>query len=523
MRLSLGKTLGWFTAALVGLNLVLAGVAYWRIEEQARSVERIATDPLPGTYNIAMLRGQQRLLFLRLLQAGLTRGEARRARLEEFDAVVKQIPETLANYDKTISVDEDRKKFEVAKADLQELLVALTPLAAKARSGTLADTGTLADGRLLELQRRIEKGLTDLVDFNRRNGDRMVADAKTSAAQSRDVVIGMALAALALGAWGSWRMLATVRRRVEPLLEMVRRMGDGDLRQRAAVEVDDELGRIGESLNRSLDRLGATMRSLQEASAEVQRSSEELGGVSLRLNENAGTTASRVEEAAASSEHVSGNISTVAAASEQMLASIHEISKSANEAARVARTAVETARSASSTMDQLTASSKSIGQVVDVIQAIAEQTNLLALNATIEAARAGEAGKGFAVVANEVKELARQTSEATKGIGEKIQAIQDDTRGAIQSIQSIAGVIDQISSHSQTIASAVEEQTITTNEIGRNVNEAAQGAGEIASSVATVAQTAESTAAGAGRTRETAEGMHRTAERLAELVGQFRI
>ena len=73
-----------------------------------------------------------------------------------------------------------------------------------------------------------------------------------------------------------------------------------------------------------------------------------------------------------------------------------------------------------------------IGNVVSLIQDIAEQTNLLALNATIEAARAGEAGKGFAVVANEVKELAKQTAQATGEIAEKVSAIQDDARAAAE-------------------------------------------------------------------------------------------
>ena len=523
MKLTLGKTLGYFTAALVGLNVILAGVSYWRVQKQAHNVQIIATDPLPGTYNIAMLRGQQRNMFYRLLQALSSRGAPRRKGLAEFDKLAAELPRTIEAYEKTITLPEDRKLFDEAKKNAAELRETLVPMAARVRAGTLSDPAVMTTGKVDDLYARIEANIQDLVKFNRDNADRLVREANESGAQSRATVIALALAAIALGVFGGWKVIQGIRRRIEPVLDVVSRLGEGDLRQRVPVDTGDELGRIGSALNQSLERMSATMRSLKDAAAEVKHSSEELGSVSQQLSENAGTTASRVQSTAGAGEQISANISTVASASEQMLASIHEIAKSASEAGRVARTAVDTARTATSAMDKLTQSSRSIGQVVDVINAIAGQTNLLALNATIEAARAGEAGKGFAVVANEVRELARQTSEATKGIGERIAAMQTDTQGAIQAIQSISGVIGEISSHSQTIACAVEEQTIATNEIGRNVNQAAQGAGEIASSVGTVARAADSTAAGASRTQETARGMSQTAGRLQELVSQFQV
>ena len=72
---------------------------------------------------------------------------------------------------------------------------------------------------------------------------------------------------------------------------------------------------------------------------------------------------------------------------------------------------------------------------MDVIRGIAEQTNLLALNATIEAASAGEAGKGFAVVASEVKDLARQSADATDSIANQIREIRQDTDLSITPIK----------------------------------------------------------------------------------------
>ncbi len=110
-------------------------------------------------------------------------------------------------------------------------------------------------------------------------------------------------------------------------------------------------------------------------------------------------------------------------------------------------------------------SSAQIGQVVTVIQGIAAQTNLLALNATIEAARAGEAGKGFAVVAGEVKELARETADATTQVGDKVQRIQQQVDGVITSLAKIGGVVERINETQQTIGGVLTEQVAVTKAI----------------------------------------------------------
>ncbi|MFX6296475.1 methyl-accepting chemotaxis protein, partial [Acinetobacter baumannii] len=62
------------------------------------------------------------------------------------------------------------------------------------------------------------------------------------------------------------------------------------------------------------------------------------------------------------------------------------------------------------TMEEISASSKKIGDIIGVIDGIAFQTNILALNAAVEAARAGEQGRGFAVVAGEVRALAQRSA-----------------------------------------------------------------------------------------------------------------
>ncbi|MFM7185265.1 MAG: methyl-accepting chemotaxis protein, partial [Planctomycetota bacterium] len=207
---------------------------------------------------------------------------------------------------------------------------------------------------------------------------------------------------------------------------------------------------------------------------------------------------------------------------DNLVASIHEIAKNAQDAASTARRAVDMASATSGTMAALGRSSQEIGAVVKVITSIAEQTNLLALNATIEAARAGEAGKGFAVVASEVKELARDTAKATEEIGGRIESMQGDTQRAVEAIAEIGKVIEQIDSLQTRIAAAVEEQSVTTGEIGRNISEATTGTSEIAENIVQVAQAAQSTAEGASNTQVSSQDLARMAQALQRLVEEYK-
>jgi methyl-accepting chemotaxis protein len=298
--------------------------------------------------------------------------------------------------------------------------------------------------------------------------------------------------------------------------------GEGDLTRRLAVRSRDEIGELAHWFNEFVDKIHNTVRRIGDSVQSLAASSEELTAVSHQMAGNADATAAQANVVSAASEQVSQNVQTVAAGAEEMSASIKEIAKNTSEAARVAKEAVAVAEQTNQTISDLGASSAEIGNVIKVITSIAEQTNLLALNATIEAARAGAAGKGFAVVANEVKELAKQTGQATEDISEKISAIQQGTQGAVAAIQQIGGIINQVNDIANTIASAVEEQSVTTNEMSRNVEEAAKGSNEIVRNITAVAQAAQSAASGASQTQAAAQELARLASELQMVVGQFK-
>jgi methyl-accepting chemotaxis protein len=232
---------------------------------------------------------------------------------------------------------------------------------------------------------------------------------------------------------------------------------------------------------------------------------------------------------------MSTGVKTVATAIEEMSSSLNEVAKNCQKESQIAAAANNQTKSTRDLMERLGVSSREIGKVIEVINDIADQTNLLALNATIEAASAGEAGKGFAVVANEVKELAKQTAQATEQISSQIEEMQTSTGSAVTAIEEVTKIIEEINAISHTIVSAVEEQSATVNEIARSVGGASQAAGDIAknvgesakglmevsSTIQDVNKAAAETAGGVGNIKSSAQELSQLAIGLQAIVKQF--
>ncbi|MCB9230004.1 MAG: hypothetical protein H6618_10385 [Deltaproteobacteria bacterium] len=265
------------------------------------------------------------------------------------------------------------------------------------------------------------------------------------------------------------------------------------------------------------------VQNLSEAATQLAAAAEQLRATASQMSENSDSTTSQASSAASAAEEVSKGVESVAANTEEMNASIKEISRSVNESSKQTGLTKKQTDATNKMIEQLGSSSQEIGNVIKVISSIAQQTNLLALNATIEAARAGDAGKGFAVVANEVKELAKQTANATEEITQKIGNIQSDTSGAVDAIRSISESIDKLNGIATSIAASVEEQMSTTNEVSRIVQESNQGVRSITENVKEVSMAAQNTSEGSLQLVEAANGLLDLSERMQALVKSIEV
>jgi methyl-accepting chemotaxis protein len=313
----------------------------------------------------------------------------------------------------------------------------------------------------------------------------------------------------------------------------------------------DELQELSSNFNNFILKLQTMFKEVVQGVVTISSATIELSTIAEQMSAGADNVSKQSNSVAAAAEEMSANMESVAAATEEtttnmnivasaaeeMTATIAQVNTNTEMASKVTGEAVKEAKSATEKVQQLGLAAREIGKVTEVITDISGQTNLLALNATIEAARAGEAGKGFAVVANEIKELAKQTADATGQIKTQIEDIQNSTTETVTQIERITEVIHNVNDTVNTITGAVSEQTAATDEIANNVAQAAQGLSEVNENVAQsssvssqiarditmVSQASSEMSTSSSEVQSSATELSETAEKLKDLVGGFKL
>ncbi len=318
----------------------------------------------------------------------------------------------------------------------------------------------------------------------------------------------VALVFVALGIYLLMAFYSASHSTFNALGRRIGQMGKGDFTTPAKLEGNDELAIAGNQLADAMNELGMLVLQVRSSAEEISSSSTQIAAGNQDLAHRGSQMAAVVEETSASTSTLEETVSV-------NLRSAQEANELVQSAAQVAGKGGAVVEQAVQAMNEITASSKKIGDIIQVIDLIAFQTNILALNAAVEAARAGEQGRGFAVVAGEVRALAQRSASAAREIKSLIQ-------DSIDTVSEGGEYVNQAGNTMTEMVRAVERITTLMGDITSQSNSQAQQIRELGAAIREVDSATQQNAALVEETAAAAQSLSDRARSLTEATAQFK-
>jgi len=288
------------------------------------------------------------------------------------------------------------------------------------------------------------------------------ADNKVAALQY--TVLALWLLAIVLSLTIASTIATTVVTPVNIMVEISKKLAGGDFtHQTSGTTIHGEMSILAGNMDTMRMFLNDIIHSIKQNMQQMFYSSGQISSISAEISEANQKEQASSDRVLQSTDSLQQIAETVFEQIDQARSDVEQTRDHAQEGVAIVHRNIEeltsTVKSVNITsthLEELKDASEQINKITGSIQEIADQTNLLALNATIEAARAGDAGKGFAVVASEIKELARQTADATTEITELINSLTSQVDDSVLSMQDVVAKVNRSQKQSQETVTAFE-------------------------------------------------------------------
>ena len=354
--------------------------------------------------------------------------------------------------------------------------------------------------------------LSELVDVNMALGKKAYDDSDVVVADARwllGLIMGGAVLLSVAGALLISRSITgPLGGEPDDIVRAADAVAAGDLTLRLAVRPGDT--------GSALARMAAMQSSLSGVVANVRSNSESVATASAQIAQGNQDLSQRTEEQASALQQTAATMEELGTTTRNNADSAKQANQLAQGASAVAAQGGEVVGKVVTTMQDISDSSRKIGDIIGVIDGIAFQTNILALNAAVEAARAGEQGRGFAVVASEVRSLAQRSAEAAKEIktliGRSVEQVDQGTvlvEQAGRTMGEIVGSIQRVSDIVAEITSASVEQS--------------SGIGQVGDAVSQMDKVTQQNAALVEESAAASESLKAQAQQLVQAVAVFRL
>jgi len=486
----------------------------------------------------------------------------------------KKLSEASTQY--VAAIDAEIKKYSNALADEQDKAHYDTLVNAWARfQETLAKTTdpgatkeelAAATKDVGESFASLRTAVDALIDYNNEGANQSKKESAAVYERTSSVIFFLGIGILIVVGALAWVLIVNLTRPLKATTAVMNRISAGDLKvDLLRIDRKDEFGVMMESVNKTLLTLRQSVQQMQEASTSVATASAQLYAGADQNAEAARHVTESIQHVAANSEEQATTATECGRVIDEMAEGVQRIAETTGEVSEISQQAAhranngsekinevsdrmqrlsETVEQAGQTIQKLEEKSAQIGEISGLIGELAYRTNLLALNAAIEAARAGEHGKGFAVVAGEVRKLASQSDESSKGIIELIETIQKDTAEAAeamrlslnevregvlavehaeQAFQEIVGSTGEVSTRIQEAAAAAEQLAASSEEVAASISNVGHIARQTAGMTQQVAATTEEQLASSEEMTRSSQTLSDIAKDLQTMVRKFTI